>query len=288
MPGTPAYVELHCHSAYSFGHGASQPQELLERAGDLGYQALALTDHDSVSGAMEFAMAARDTPVRAILGSEISLSGRAGEPDRHLTLLVRDSRGWRNLCRLLTLAHKHTRDSTDRRAGQPSVHLEAVRKHAEGLVCLTGCADHGVEDEPTCRRLLDAFGPDSLRVELQRTYAREDKARNRARQQLARQLGVPTIATGGVHAHTQMRTLLQDALLAVKHGMTLDESEVERRPNHTHVLARPEAMAARFADYPDAVAESVRLTDTLRFELTGDLGYRYPGADSTDAIRELA
>ncbi len=288
MSGTRSYAELHCHSAYSFGHGASQPQELLERAADLGYQALALTDHDSVSGAMEFAMAARDGPVRAILGSEITVTGQAGEPDRHLTLLVRDSRGWRHLCRLLTLAHEHTRDSTDRRAGQPSVQLEAVLEHAEGLVCLTGCADHGVEDQATARRLLDAFGPDALRVELQRTYAREDKARNRAREQLARRLGVPAIATGGVHAHTQMRTLLQDALLAVKHGMTLDESEVERRPNHTHVLASPEGMAARFADYPEAVAETVRLADTLRFKLTGDLGYRYPGADSTEAIRELA
>jgi hypothetical protein len=77
LSGTPPYVELHCRSAYSFGHGASQPQELLERASDLGSQALALTDHDSVSGAMEFAMAARDSPVRAILGSEITRATRA-------------------------------------------------------------------------------------------------------------------------------------------------------------------------------------------------------------------
>jgi error-prone DNA polymerase len=287
MPGTPPYVELHCHSAYSFGHGSSLPQELLGRAAGLGYTALALTDHDSVSGAMEFAMTARDTPVRAILGSEITLASPAGEPARHLTLLVRDSRGWRHLCQLLTLAHQHTRDSTDRRAGQPSVSLEAVLAHAEGLVCLSGCADHGVEDETTCRRLLDVFGPGSFRVELQRTYAREDKARNRARERLARRLGVPSVATGGVHAHTQVRALLQDALVAVKHGMTLDESEVQRRANHTHVLARPQAMAARFAEYPDAVAETVRLAEGLRFKLTGDLDYRYPGADSTEAIREL-
>jgi error-prone DNA polymerase len=288
VPGTPPYVELHCHSAYSFGHGSSLPDELIAAAAEHGYQTLALTDHDSLSGAMEFAMAARDSPVRAILGSEITLTPQSGEPARHLTLLVRDSRGWRHLCRLLTLAHEHTRDSTDRRAGQSSVALDAVLEHAEGLVCLSGCADHGVEDETTCRRLLEAFGADGFRVELQRTYAREDKARNRARERLARRLGVPAVATGGVHAHTQIRALLQDALLAVKNGMTLDESEVKRRANHSHVLARPQAMAARFADYPDAVTETVRLADTLRFRLTGDLGYRYPGADSTEAIRELA
>ena len=104
----------------------------------------------------------------------------------HLTLLVRDARGWRNLCRLLTLAHAHTREGPGRRErGEPSVSLEAVREHSEGLVCLTGCAAHGVHDEPTARRLLDAFGPHGLRVELQRPYARHDRARNRALQALA-------------------------------------------------------------------------------------------------------
>jgi error-prone DNA polymerase len=73
MPGTPAYVELHCHSAFSFGHGSSLPDELIARAAELGYNALGLTDHDSVSGSMEFAMAARDSPVRTILGAEVTV-----------------------------------------------------------------------------------------------------------------------------------------------------------------------------------------------------------------------
>jgi error-prone DNA polymerase len=290
MPGgTPAYVELHCHSAYSFAHGSSLPQELVEHAGDLGYTSMALTDHNSLSGAMEFAIAARDSPVRAIYGTALTvIQPDSWEGVRHLTLLVRDSHGWRNLCRLLTIAHRHTRDSTDRRAGEPSVGLEDVLEHAEGLVCLTGCAAHGVQDESTCRRLLDAFGPESLRVELQRQYARGDRARNRMLDRLARSLGVPTIATGGIHAHTKARARLQDALVAAKLGLTLDASEVERRPNHTHVLTTPDAMAARFSGCPEAVAETVRLADTLRFKLTGDLGYRYPGMDSTEATGELS
>src|ERR1039458_1372507 len=140
MSGTPPYVELHAHSAYSFLDGASHPQELIERAGELGHSALALTDHDSVGGAMELAMSALDTPVRAIFGAEVTVqhpAGVAGREHRHLTLLVRDSVGWSNLCRLLTHAHAGTRDTTDRRAGQPSVPLELVLEHSEGLVCLT-------------------------------------------------------------------------------------------------------------------------------------------------------
>jgi len=296
MPGTPPYVELHSHCGYSLLDGASTPEELLVRAGELGHTAFALTDHDSLAGAMELAMAARDSaegehPVRAIFGAEVTIEAAAGGKSagqRHVTLLVRDGRGWSNLCRLLTRAHAHTRDTKDRRAGQPSVGLEDVLQHAAGLVCLTGCHQHGVEDEPTARRLLDAFGRDALRVELQRPYAAADLKHNRVRERLARTLGVATIATGDVHAHTKMRARLQDAFTAIRHGQTLDASEVQLRPNDTHVLATPAGMAARFEDFPGAAAESVRLAETLRFDLSGDLGYRYPGAEDEDAIRELA
>jgi error-prone DNA polymerase len=297
MPGAPPYVELHAHSAYSLLDGASTPEELIGRAGELGHTALTLTDHDSLAGAMELAMAARDSstgehPVRAIFGAEVTVEAAAGaggrDRYRHVTLLVRDGRGWQNLCRLLTRAHAHTRDTKDRRAGQPSVPLEEVLEHAEGLVCLTGCHEHGIEDEATSRRLLDAFGRDSLRVELQRPYAASDLERNRARERLARKLEVPTVATGDVHAHSIERAYLQDAFVAIKHGQTLDASEVQLRPNDTHVLATPAGMAARFEAFPGAAAESVRLAETLTFDLTSDLGYRYPGSENEDAARELA
>jgi error-prone DNA polymerase len=313
MGGTPPYVELHCHSAYSFLDGTSLPDELIARAGELGHCALALTDHDNLAGAMELAMAAVDSPVRPIFGAEVTIDapGATGgdgpkyeargpryerkgaryegdEAYRHLTLLVRDAVGWRNLCRLLTRAHAGTRDTTDRRAGQPSVTIEDVAEHAEGLVCLSGCATHGVRDEAEVRRLLDAFGPERFRVELQRRYARGDRVRIKSLRALARRLQVPTVATGDVHAHTAMRALLQDAFVSVREGVSLDGSEVQRRPNHTHVLASPGGMAARFEAVPEAVAETVRLAETLTFELTGDLGYRYPGAERYEATRKLS
>jgi error-prone DNA polymerase len=300
VAGTPPYAELHAHSAYSLLDGTSLPEELVQRAGELGYTAHALTDHDSLAGAMELAVAARDSPVRAIFGAEATVERGAGGagtsngsryetgPYRHLTLLVRDRRGWRNLCRLLTLAHAGTRDSADRRAGQPSVSLEQVLAHADGLVCLTGCARHGIHDEPTARRLLDAFGPNRLRVELQRPYADGDRPRNRMLSALARRLGVPTVATGDIHAHTLRRAYLQDAFVAIGSGLRLDSSEAQRRANHSHVMSSPAVMAARFAEYPEAVAETVRLAETLTFDLGGDLGYRYPGSESSTATRELA
>ncbi|HEY4450041.1 MAG TPA: DNA polymerase III subunit alpha [Solirubrobacteraceae bacterium] len=298
---TAPYVELHCHSAYSFLDGVSLPDELAQRAAELGYEALALTDHNSVSGSMELAQTAPQHGLRAIHGAEIDLAlppgGEQGTPasaGRHITLLVKDGRGWGNLCRILTLAHAHTREGSARRErGEASVDLQAVLEHAAGLVCLTGCARHsaiiaGAADEPTARRLLEAFGPEDLYVELQRPYARHDRARNRAFAALARRLGVSCVATGNVHAHARARAELQDAFAALSQRATLDASEPLRRGNNSHVMSSPGAMASRFADHPEAVHETLALSERLRFDLRKDLGYRYPGAEQGDALHRLA
>jgi error-prone DNA polymerase len=277
------YTELHCHSAFSFLDGASLPDELVPAALELGYEAVALTDHNTVSGSMEFAVSAHALGLRAIHGAEVDI-----DDERHLTLLVKDATGWSNLCRILTRAHAHTRDG---RPGapptDPSVTLETVLEHAEGLVCLSGCALHGVHDEPTLRRLLEAFGSERLRVELQRPFLRDDRARNRRLTSLARRLGVACVATGDVHAHAHTRAPLQDAFVAVRLHSTLDASEPLRRGNFSHVLDSPAAMADRFAEYSEAVAETERLADGLRFDLRSDLGYRYPGAEDERAMRQL-
>src|ERR1700722_12444517 len=121
------YIELHCHSAFSFLDGASLPDELVSAALELGYGALALTDHNSVSGSMEFAVAARALGLRPIHGAEVDL-----DDGRHLTLLVQDAHGWSNLCRILTCAHAHTREG---RPGSPpadpSTPLPTLLEHAE-------------------------------------------------------------------------------------------------------------------------------------------------------------
>jgi len=171
------YVELHAHSAFSFLDGASTPTELAAAAAAHGYPAFALTDHDGVWGSMEFAHACRGFGIRPITGTELTV----GVGNVHLTLLVESEGGYRNLCRLLTAAHAHTRDNTGRTSSQAWATLEEVEEYAEGLVCLSGCARDGVaagafergetaEGEKLARRLLGAFGRDRFRVELQRPY----------------------------------------------------------------------------------------------------------------------
>ncbi|MFT3864765.1 MAG: error-prone DNA polymerase [Solirubrobacterales bacterium] len=305
---SPPYVELHAHSAFSFLDGASTPVELVDAAAALGYPAMALTDHDGLWGSMEFARHGADVGLRPITGAELTVrlphdpgvdgpkapGGLEFPAHQHLTLLVEDERGYRNLCRLLTAAHAHTRDNAARTAEPAWTTFEEVERHAEGLVCLSGCARDGALagafergdtalGERLGRRLLAAFGPDRFRVELQRPYWRRDRARNRWLALLAERLGVPTVATGDVHAHARSRSHLQDALVAIGLGETLESSEPRRRGNSTSALTSPATMAARFAEHPDAVAETVRLAERLAFDLTTDLGYRYPQEEDADA-----
>jgi error-prone DNA polymerase len=179
------------------------------------------------------------------------------------------------------------------------VTLEQLEEHAEGLVCLSGCAGAGLlaaawergdaaAGAEAARRLLRAFGRDRFRIELQRPFWRRDRSRNRWLAGLAERLGVPAVAAGNVHSHTKQRAYLQDVFVATRLGMTLEESESLRRGNRSSALRSPRAMAECFAEYPDAVAETLRVAERLEFDLSRELGYRYPRAEEPGVDRELA
>jgi error-prone DNA polymerase len=315
------YAELHCHSAYSFLDGASDPAELAATAAALGHESLALTDHDNVCGAMEFAHACRGVGVRPIVGCELTVEVPRRMPRPvHVTLLVEDARGWASLCRLITGAHRGTRESASPSDGlryrapshqrsrapshmreplPPSLPIDELERHTEGLVCLSGCARDGAvagtweRGDPAgaaylAQRLLRTFGPDRFRIELQRPLWRHDRSRNRWLVSLAERLGVPAVATGDVHAHEPSRLRLQDAMVAVRLGATLDETEGLRRGNSASALLSADQAVARFRDHPEAVTETERLAERLHFDLTRELGYSYPGAEDRGADRRLA
>jgi error-prone DNA polymerase len=283
------YAELHCHSAYSFLDGASQPEELAARAAELGYDALALTDHDGLYGSLEFAHAAKAFGVRPITGAEITVDSSA-----HVTLLVENRRGYANLCRLITASHAGTRRSgrEDREPLPPSVPLELIVEHSEGLVCLSGCARDGlgIRNPIGATRLAEAFGRERFFVELQRPYERGDVRRSTHLRDLAEHLGVETVATGNAHAHHPRRTLLQDVLVAIRCRTSLEGCEPERRGNRESFLRAPQDMLERFSCDSAAAERSVELARRLEFDLTEELGYRYPDFSDREepAIFQLA
>ncbi len=241
-------------------------------------------------GSLEFAHAAKALGVRPITGAEVTVVGGA-----HVTLLVETARGYANLCRILTAAHAATRSPSreDRSLLQPAVALETIAEHADGLVCLSGCADSGLglRDPAGTARLAAAFGRDRFHVELQRPLARGDERRLAHLRDLAANLGVETVATGNAHAHEPRRALLQDVLVAIRCRTSLDGCEVERRGNRESVLVGADAMRERFREIDrGAIERSGRLAERLTFDLTRELGYRYPdfSEGSSPAIHQLS
>ena len=270
------YVELHCHSNYSFQEGASSIHDLLPRALELGYPALALTDHDNLCGAMEFAQAARSLDIQPIIGAEVTLSG-----SHHLTLLAETRQGYGNLCRLLSTA----RLSTDRR--EPQLDPRFLPDHSQGLILLSGCpmgevpslAQQGRLDEArdTVRRYIEWFGGENVYLELQQTLVHGDTQRNRHLVQLAQELGVGVVATNNVHYHVRERHQLHDCLVAIKNLKGLEESHRERRANSEFYLKPSQEMAELFKDCPEAIANTLRIADRCAaFDLTRDMNYRFP------------
>ena len=307
------YVELHLHTHYSLLDGASSPDELVRTAVEQGHAALALTDHDGLFGAMEFARAARAEGLRPITGLELTVSEPATEHDAsadisedgevrsHLTLLAETREGYANLCRLSSLAYGL--GETDRRAQEarridPVVPLAALERHAAGLIVLTGCregripalvqAGRSAEASSALARLVGWFGAEQVFVELQDNDVHGDRPRNEALVRLAGQAGVGVVGTGNVHYHARERHRLQDVLVAIRHRSTLDESHTERRPNAEFWLRSPREQAERFARYhPEAAANTVRIARRCGFDLTGDLGYRLPAPPLSEGATPL-
>ena len=267
------YVELHARSFYAFGEGASHPHELLAQAQAHGAPALALTDNN-LCGALEFARLAKHCGVQPITGGELTLTDGS-----RLVLLAKTREGYANLTRLFTLAN-----AADRR--DPRLEPARLPAHAAGLILLTGgrdgpltrLAEEGRYQE--ARALLghyrEWFGSDAVYVELQRTFREGDGARTRELVALARETGIPLVATNDVRYHVPARARLQQALAAARHNTTLDQALPFLHPNAHCSLKPPAAMAQLFQDYPEAIANTVRIAAQCRFNLHTDLGYTLP------------
>ena len=269
------YAELHAHSNFSFLEGASHIDEMVMRALELGYDSLALTDHDGLHGAMEFAQCARAWGLRPITGAEITLAN-----GHHLTLLCETPRGYANLCRLLSHAH------LDHERGKPCVEPCVLARHTGGLIALSGCRNGEVpwlisagkhrEAEDVARGYAEMFGLRNFFLEMQNNLVYGDVRRNHHLAELAEHIGLGVVATGDVHYHVRERHRLQDVLVAIRNRSSLDASHRVRRENSEYFLRRPDEMAGMFCHFPHAVANTQAISERCRFDLTRDLDYTFP------------
>ena len=268
------YSELHARSAFNFLRGASNPEQLAERAAELGLAAFAVHDRDGVYGAPRFHGRARELGIKPIIGCELTI-----DDGSILPVIVTSRGGYQNLCRLVTIGKLRG----SKRAS--SVTWLEVAEHAEGLVALTG------DEEGRLRRLIEGddreapleflqrltgiFGRENVYIEIQRHFLRGEKVVNRRLIELAASTGLPLLATNGVcHATPPGRQVL-DVFTCIRHHTNLDQAGTLLSPNHHRFIKDAAAMAELFADLPQAIANTQVLAGRVEFSLE-NLGYNFP------------
>ena len=289
------YVELHMHSNYSLLEGASSIDELLRQAVEFNYDAIALTDHNALFGAMEFAQKARRYGIKPIIGLELNVRGDpvnklSAMNIHHVTLLAENERGYANLCRLSSMAFGLFEGSPDARENKrlnPSVSPEELCQHAEGLILLTGCtegliarymaAGQSILASNVLEYWLASFGTQNVFMEISDNLISGQRLLNHSLLRLAIQFNISAVATGNVHYHIPDRYRLQDVLVAISQNVTIDDSEGIRRPNGEFYLRSPSEQFNRFSVYGnDLVKNTVEIASRCQFDLTEDLGYSLP------------
>jgi len=231
------YVELHCHSNFSFLDGGSHPAELAMRASELEMPALAITDRGGVYGAVKFLQACRKVGVKPLIGAALEVDGA------ELLLIARNLRGYSNLCRLISLAH------VDQPKGEARTGLATVAQHRGDLFYLTA-----TDKENSLRGIQEALGKENVFSELHHHLGPEDAWVLEGRAALAKRCGAPAVATNAVHYHVRERRRLHDVLVAIRHRTTLDEARAHLFPNSEHCLKSGNQMRPLFKGHAAALA----------------------------------
>ncbi|HEX7814440.1 error-prone DNA polymerase [Dyella sp.] len=256
----PDYAELHCLSAFSFQRGASTAMELFERAAELGYKALAVTDEGSLAGIVRAKQAADATGIKLIVGSEVRIDGGP-----KLVLLVQDRPGYVALCRMLTAARMRAKK------GQYRLMREDV-VDTQGLLALwVPDEGAGAGEGDWLRQVFPQRA--WIAVELHR--GPDDNARLEALTDLGQRTGLPLVASGDVHMHLRSRRRLQDVMTAIRHKTTLAEAGYALFPNGERHLRTRKALGAVYRR--ELLEETLRIARRCTFELTREaLNYTYP------------
>ncbi|MCH2099712.1 MAG: error-prone DNA polymerase [Pseudomonadales bacterium] len=257
------YAELHCLSNFSFLRGASHPEELVQRAAELGYGALAITDECSVSGLVKAHMAAKEAHLKLVVGSEFRLT----EGER-LVLLAPDRRAWGQLCTLISIGRRRSPK------GSYALSLSDLERGLDAVLVLWA-PDPGVDREQNFRtgqRLAAAF-PDRLWIALELFCAGDDLDRTAELLTLAIRLELPMTAANDVHMHDPARKPLHDVLTSIRVGKPLTELGHALHPNRERCLQSIERLRTRHP--PELLEESAAIADRCTFSLD-ELRYEYP------------
>ncbi len=295
---TPCCAHLHVHSEYSLLDGACNIDALAARAAELGQPALALTDHGVMNGAVELVKAAKKHNIKPIVGVEAYFvddrSVREGKIERnHLTLIAETEEGYRNLVKLSSAGFLE-----GLHRGKPGVDLEVLSRHAEGVICLTGCLASRSSQRILAGRLdqarahldelVQVFGPEDVFFEIQKNGIAEQDVVNEAIVRFAREMGRPLVGTGDVHYLRREDYDHHAALLCVQTKSTLEAPKMSFDTNEFY-LKSSEEMAGDFAEWPEALASTLEIAErcNVEIELGRELIPRFECPDGMDEAAYL-
>lgn len=268
-----AFVHLHVHSEYSLLDGACRIQGLVDRAKELGQSAVAVTDHGVMYGAVDFYRAAKAAGIKPILGCEVYLAPRTrfdrvhelDDKPYHLVLLCKNETGYRNLSALVS------RGFTEGFYGKPRVDWELLERYHEGLIALSAClagklprlllAGDGEGAKAHALEMAALFGPDNYYLELQDHRIPEQKQVNQALIRLHQATGLPLVATNDAHYLTRQDAAIQDVLMCIQMGRTVEDPGRMRFETDEFYLKSEEEMAALFPQWPEALENTVKIAE---------------------------
>ncbi|RMD94560.1 MAG: DNA polymerase III subunit alpha [Alphaproteobacteria bacterium] len=280
MAQAPRFIHLRVHTEYSLLEGAVRLKSLPKLCAEMGMPAVAVTDTNAMFAALEFAVTASAAGIQPIIGSQIDLDhdtpapGERARPPAPVVLLAKDETGYLNLMKLQSALY------LDPAREVPAVGLEALARHGEGLICLTGGPEGPVgrllregqreKAEALTARLAEIFG-DRLYIELQRhpgeggALPEAERLSERGLVEIAYARDLPLVATNDVYFPDAEMFEAHDALICIREGAYVDQQEPRRRLTPQHYFKSPEEMAALFADLPEAIENTVEIARRCAF-----------------------
>src|SRR5947209_1292322 len=275
------FVHLHLHTEYSLLDGACRLDRLMDKAHDLKFPALAITDHGVLYGAIDFYQAAREKGIKPIIGCEVYVapgsrlekktSSGGRDVYNHLVLLAKDEIGYRNLIKLATAAH------LEGYYYKPRIDKELLAAHKEGLIALSGCLASEIPELITkdqlarARDAIDWFkqilGPENFYLELQNHGIPEQAKVNRQLIPWAKEFGLKLVATNDVHYIEQNHSHAHDCLICIGTQTQLTDTRRMKYAEQQFYLRSAEEMKARFSEAPEAVQNTLEVAERCNLEI---------------------
>ena len=287
------FAHLHVHTEYSLLDGACRIEKLMDRVAELGQTAVAMTDHGVMYGAIDFYRAAKARGIHPVIGCEVYVTpgsrferGYAqGQWHRHLILLCENMEGYRNLIHMVSLSF------SEGFYVRPRVDLDLLRKHSKGLICLSACLAGSIPQalmngdyEGAKKQALEfreIFGENNFFLEIQDHGIEAQKEVNMGLYRLSDETGIPLVATNDAHYLTREDARIQDVLMAIQMGKTVDDPTRMKFETSEFYIKSEEEMFALFPTHPDAITRTVEIANRCQVEF--EFGkYHLPQFDVPD------